>query len=57
LAERENKGEVTLTSTVENLLSRFDLSPEKAARPSGQRAIYNPTGWAKTELVKAANII
>ena len=52
------KGEVALQDAVETLAKEFQLTPEEAAQrlPGGQRVIYNRTGWAKTELVKAGLI-
>jgi restriction system protein len=53
-----DKGEVALQDAVETLAQEFQLTSEEAAQrlPGGQRVIYNRTGWAKTELVKACLI-
>lgn len=49
------QGEVAFQDAVETLAKEFQLTPEEAAQrlPGGQRVIYNRTGWAKVELVKA----
>src|SRR5258708_1039510 len=48
-------GAITLRAAVQVLGAQFALSPEQMVQklPSGQAIIYNRTGWAKTELVKA----
>jgi restriction system protein len=48
-------GSITLRAAVQQLGEEFQLTPEQMVRklPSGQAIIYNRTGWAKTELVKA----
>lgn len=54
-----NQGDVALQDAVRHLTEEFKLTPEEAAKqlPSGrQTVIYNRTGWAKTELVKAGLI-
>jgi restriction system protein len=50
--------EVALQDAVQRLIEEFQLSPEEASQrlSSGQLVIYNRTGWAKTELVKAGLI-
>lgn len=52
------QGDVALQDAVQRLAQEFQLTPEEAAQrlPSGQAVIYNRTGWAKTELVKAGLI-
>jgi restriction system protein len=49
------QGEVAFQDAVETLAKEFQLTPEEAAQrlSGGQRVIYNRTGWAKVELVKA----
>ena len=58
LLKLADQGEVALQDAVDRLAEEFRLSPEEAAQrlASGQRVIYNRTGWAKTELVKAGLI-
>ncbi len=58
LLELASSGEITITDAVQRLISRFKLTPEEASQrlQSGQAVIYNRTGWAKTELVKAGLI-
>lgn len=48
-------GSISLRDAVQKLVEEFQLSAEQMVRklPSGQAIIYNRTGWAKTELVKA----
>ena len=52
------QGEAALQDAVEKLVAQFGLTPDEALKrlASGQRVIYNRTGWAKTELVKAGLI-
>lgn len=49
------KGSITLRAAVQKLGEEFQLTPDQMVHklPSGQAIIYNRTGWAKTELVKA----
>lgn len=49
------QSEISLPDLVRKLSTEFNLSPEEAAtlNQSGQAVIYNRTGWAKTEMVKA----
>lgn len=49
------QGEITRQDAVQRLAEKFQLTPEETARRlrSGQTVIYNRTGWAKTELLKA----
>lgn len=58
LLQFAKNGEVTLQDAVQNLIEQFQLAPDEAGQrlPSGQTVIYNRTGWAKTELVKAGLI-
>lgn len=51
-------GSITLRDAVGRLGEEFRLTPDQMVRklPSGQAIIYNRTGWAKTELVKAGLI-
>lgn len=58
LLEFARDGEVALQEAVQRLVERFQLTPEEASQrlPSGQTVIYNRTGWAKTELLKAGLI-
>lgn len=48
-------GSISLQSAVQRLGEQFGLTAEQMVQklPSGQAIIYNRTGWAKTELVKA----
>ena len=49
------RGEISRQDAVQRLTEEFALTPEEASQrlPGGQTVIYNRTGWAKTELVKA----
>jgi restriction system protein len=51
-------GSITLRAAVQALGDQFGLTPEQVVQklPSGQAVIYNRTGWAKTELLKAGLI-
>ncbi len=51
-------GAITLRAAVQALGDTFQLMPDQMVQklPSGQAVIYNRTGWAKTELVKAGLI-
>lgn len=48
-------GPISLRTAVQKLGEKFGLTSEQMVQklPSGQAIIYNRTGWAKTELVKA----
>lgn len=58
LLQLAGQGEVALQNAVRQLIEAFNLTPEEAGQrlPGGQTVIYNRTGWAKTELVKAGLI-
>jgi restriction system protein len=58
LLKLAGQGEVALQEAVRHLVEEFNLTPEEAGQrlASGQAVIYNRTGWAKTELVKAGLI-
>ena len=51
-------GSISLRAAVQALGEQFGLTPEQMVQKlsSGQAVIYNRTGWAKTELVKAGLI-
>ena len=52
-------GAITLRVAVQALGEQFRLSPEQMVQklPSEQAVIYNRTGWASTELVKAGLVV
>ncbi|WP_409560320.1 restriction endonuclease [Hyphomicrobium sp. MC8b] len=54
----QDGNDIALQDAVQKLADEFHLTPEETAQrlPSGQTFIYNRTGWAKTELVKAGLI-
>ena len=58
ILELASSGEVALTDAVQRLIAHFKLTSEESSQrlQSGQLVIYNRTGWAKTELVKAGLI-
>jgi len=52
------EGEISRQDAVQRLIKEFQLTPEEATRKilGGQTMIYNRTGWASMELVKAGLI-
>lgn len=59
LLQHSANGLISLQSAVQKLGEQFGLTAEQMVQklPSGQAIIYNRTGWAKTELVKAGLIV
>lgn len=55
LLKLSETGPISIRTAVQKLGDQFGLTSEQMVQklPSGQAIIYNRTGWAKTELVKA----